>query len=100
MPKTLTDLDNTIRQTFEIQADFHIQFMGPDFNNGFMNVTSVQDIQDRSAMMLVYMVDLLGSMHTHNMAMLLYIAGVVCLHVARPCRAYNLLQVWRTHKGA
>ena len=54
MPETLTELHNTIRQQFEIQKDFRIQFMDPDFNNEFMNVTSVQDIQDRSTMKLVY----------------------------------------------
>lgn len=55
MSETLTDLHNTIRQAFDIQADFRIQFIDPDFNNEFMNVMSVQDIQDRSTIKLVYM---------------------------------------------
>ena len=60
MPETLTDLHNTIRQAFGIQADFRIQFMDPEFNNEFMNVTSVHDIQDRSTMKLVYMLNNVG----------------------------------------
>lgn len=54
-PKTLMDLHNTIRDAFGIERDFRIQFMDPDFNNEFMNITSVQDIQDRSTIKLVYM---------------------------------------------
>ncbi|KAG7511574.1 hypothetical protein JOB18_003500 [Solea senegalensis] len=54
-PKTLMDLHNVIRDTFGIERDFHIQFMDPDFNDEFMNIASVQDIQDRSTIKLVYM---------------------------------------------
>lgn len=42
MSDTLTELHNTI------------QFMDPDFNNEFMNVMSVEDMQDRSRIKLVY----------------------------------------------
>lgn len=42
------DLHNTIRDAFGIERDFHIQFMDPDFNNEFMNITWMQDIQDRN----------------------------------------------------
>lgn len=57
-PETLTELHDTIRQEFGIETDFRIQFMDPDFNNEFMNITSVQDIQDRSTIKLVYMATL------------------------------------------
>lgn len=58
MPRTLTDLQSTICQAFGIERDFRIQFMDPDFNNEFMNITSMQDIQDRSTIKLVYMANL------------------------------------------
>ncbi|XP_033990326.1 uncharacterized protein LOC117497530 isoform X2 [Trematomus bernacchii] len=61
MPKTLTELHDTICQAFGIERDFRIQFMDPDFNNDFMNVTSVQDIQDRSTIKVVYILDDVGS---------------------------------------
>lgn len=54
MPKTLMELHNEICEAFGIERDFHIQFMDPDFNNEFMNITSVQDIQDRSTIKLLY----------------------------------------------
>lgn len=54
-PKTLMDLHSIICDTFGIERDFRIQFMDPDFNNEFMNITSVQDIQDRSTIKVVYM---------------------------------------------
>ncbi len=54
MPKTLTELHDLVHQAFGIERDFHIQFMDPDFNNEFMNITSVHDIQDRSTIKLVY----------------------------------------------
>lgn len=57
MPKTLTELHNTIRQAFGIERDFRIQFMDPDFNNEFMNATLVQDIQDRGTIKLVYILN-------------------------------------------
>ncbi|XP_049433395.1 uncharacterized protein LOC125889421 [Epinephelus fuscoguttatus] len=53
--KTLMDLHKTICDAFGIERDFRIQFMDPDFNNEFMNITSVQDIQDRGTIKLVYM---------------------------------------------
>ena len=49
------DLHNIICDTFGIERDFCIQFMDPDFNNEFLKITSVQDIQDRSTIKLVYM---------------------------------------------
>ncbi|XP_051799556.1 uncharacterized protein LOC127532274 [Acanthochromis polyacanthus] len=48
------DLHNAIQDAFGIEGDFRIQFMDPDFNNEFMNITSVHDIQDRSTIKLVY----------------------------------------------
>lgn len=54
-PKTLMDLHKAICDAFGIERDFRIQFMDPDFNNEFMNITSVQDIQDRGTIKLVYM---------------------------------------------
>jgi len=54
-PKTLMDLHNTIRDAFGIERDFRIQFMDPDFNNEFMNISSMQDIEDRGTIKLVYM---------------------------------------------
>ena len=54
-PKTLMDLHKTICDAFGIERDFCIQFMDPDFNNEFLNITSVQDIQDRGTIKLVYM---------------------------------------------
>ena len=53
-PKTLMDLHNTIPDAFGVERDFRIQFMDPDFNNEFMNITSIQDIQDRGTIKLVY----------------------------------------------
>ncbi|XP_050959844.1 uncharacterized protein LOC127161251, partial [Labeo rohita] len=58
MPETLAEFHNTICQAFGIETDFRIQFMDPDFNNEFMNVTSVHDIKDRSTIKLVYMATL------------------------------------------
>lgn len=58
MPETLAEFNNTICQAFGIETDFRIQFMDPDFNNEFMNVTSVHDIRDRSTIKLVYMATL------------------------------------------
>lgn len=58
-PKTLMDLHSTICDAFGIERDFRIQFMDPDFNNEFMNITSVQDLQDRGIIKLVYMQDCL-----------------------------------------
>lgn len=54
LPATLTELHNTIRETFGIERQFRVQFKDPDFNDDFMNITSVQDIQDRGTLKLVY----------------------------------------------
>lgn len=54
MPKTLIELHNEICEAFGIERDLRIQFMDPDFNNEFINITSIQDIQDRSTIKLVY----------------------------------------------
>ncbi|KAI5613857.1 sterile alpha motif domain-containing protein 3-like isoform X2, partial [Silurus asotus] len=54
LPSTLTVLNNIIHQAFEIERDFQIQFRDPDFTNEFMNITPVQDLQDRSTVKLVY----------------------------------------------
>lgn len=54
MPKNLTELCNTVCQAFGMERDFRIQFKDPDFNNEYMNITSVQDIQNRSTIKLVY----------------------------------------------
>lgn len=53
-PKTVMDLHKTICDVFGIERDFRIQFMDPIFNNEFMNITSVQDIQNRGTIKLVY----------------------------------------------
>ncbi|XP_028297007.1 uncharacterized protein LOC114458826 [Gouania willdenowi] len=60
MPETLTELHNTIREAFGVEHDFNIQFMDPDFNNDFMNLTTVQDLQDRGTIKLVYMQNVVG----------------------------------------
>ncbi|XP_034542087.1 uncharacterized protein LOC117814719 [Notolabrus celidotus] len=54
LPETLNELHKTIREAFVIERDFHIQFMDPEFNNEFMNITTLQDIRDRGTIKLVY----------------------------------------------
>ncbi|XP_074550048.1 uncharacterized protein LOC141807753 [Halichoeres trimaculatus] len=54
LPETLEELHNAIRESFDIENDFRIQFMDPDFNDEFMNATSIKDIKDRATIKLVY----------------------------------------------
>lgn len=54
MPQTLTEFSRRVQEAFDIDRDFRIQYMDPDFNNEFMNVTSMEDIKDRSTIKLVY----------------------------------------------
>ena len=44
-PKPLMDLHNGLHDTFGIERDVHIQFMDPDFNNEFMNITCPRSSQ-------------------------------------------------------
>lgn len=65
--KILMDLHKTIREEFEIERDFRLQFMDPDLNNEFMNITSMQDIQDRGTIKLVYMQNDLDTSRTSRL---------------------------------
>ncbi len=47
IPETLTELHNTICQTFGIVRDFCIQFMNPDVSNKFIKVTSTGPIYNQ-----------------------------------------------------
>ncbi|XP_060788702.1 uncharacterized protein LOC132893502 [Neoarius graeffei] len=57
VPTNLTKLYDTIRQAFGISRDFRIQFKDPVFNDEYMNITSIMDLQDRSTIKLVYIGD-------------------------------------------
>lgn len=56
IPAMVDDLHAIIKTSFQIKEDFRLQYMDTDFNNEFMNLTSMSEIQNKSTLKVVYLV--------------------------------------------
>lgn len=67
MPKSVEDLSNEIKRHFDIEGDIRLQYMDSDFDNEFVNLNQICDIQDKSTVKIIHLSDALdlsqGSMN-------------------------------------
>ncbi|XP_055040333.2 uncharacterized protein [Misgurnus anguillicaudatus] len=53
MPTSVSDLSKEIKKQCNLQGNFRLQFMDPEFDNEFFNLESTSEIQDRSTLKVV-----------------------------------------------
>ncbi|XP_061905620.1 uncharacterized protein LOC133651640 isoform X1 [Entelurus aequoreus] len=67
MPMSVEDLANEIKRQFDIEEDIRLQYMDSDFDNEFVNLNKICDIQDKSTVKIIRLSDALdlsqGSMN-------------------------------------
>ena len=56
MPESVEDLSNEIKRQFLIEGDIR-QYMNSDFDNDFVNLNRISDIQDSSKVKIICMSD-------------------------------------------
>lgn len=54
LPSTVAELETEIKTRCKIMEPFRLQFMDALFGNEFVNLTSVEDIQDKATLKVVY----------------------------------------------
>lgn len=54
LPSTVTDLETEIKTQCKIKQSFRLQFMDTLFGNDFMNLTSVEEVQDKATVKVIY----------------------------------------------
>lgn len=54
LPSTVTELESEIKRQCNIHEDFHLQFMDTLFENAFMKLTSMEEIQDKGTVKVIY----------------------------------------------
>lgn len=54
LPSTVAELETEIKTQCKIMEPFRLQFMDPLFGNEFMNVSSMEEIQDKATLSVVY----------------------------------------------
>uniref|UniRef100_A0A8C1PIQ2 Uncharacterized protein n=1 Tax=Cyprinus carpio TaxID=7962 RepID=A0A8C1PIQ2_CYPCA len=57
MPKSVEDLSNEIKRQFDIEGDIRLQYMDSDFDNNFVNLNQISDIQDKSTVKVISLSD-------------------------------------------
>lgn len=57
MPKSVEDLSNEIKRQFDIEGDIRLQYMNSDFDNNFVNLNQISDIQDKSTVKVILLSD-------------------------------------------
>ncbi len=57
MPKSVEDLSNEIKRQFDIEGDIRLQYMDSDFDNNFVNLNQISDIQDKSTVKVIPLSD-------------------------------------------
>lgn len=57
MPKSVEDLSNEIKRQFDIEGDIRLQYMDSDFDNEFVNLNQISDIQDKSTVKIICLSD-------------------------------------------
>lgn len=53
MPKSVEDLSNEIKRQFDMEGDIRLQYMDSDFDNEFVNLNQISDIQDKSTVKII-----------------------------------------------
>lgn len=53
MPKSVEDLSNEIKRQFDLDGDIRLQYMDTDFDNEFVNLNQISDIQDKSTVIII-----------------------------------------------
>ena len=53
MPKSVEDLSNEIKRQFDIEGEIRLQYMDSDFDNEFVNLNKINDIQDKSTVKII-----------------------------------------------
>lgn len=56
-PKFVEDLSNAIKHQFNIEGDIRLQYVDSDFNNDFVNLNQIADIQDKSTVKIIRLSD-------------------------------------------
>lgn len=54
LPSTVTELETEIKSRCKIMEPFRLQFMDTLFDNEFVNLTSMEEIQDRATVKVMY----------------------------------------------
>lgn len=54
LPSTVAELDTSIKTWCKIMEPFRLQFMDTLFGNEFMNLISMEEIQDKATLKVVY----------------------------------------------
>lgn len=54
LPSTVTDLETEIRNRCKIKKPFRLKFMDTLFDNEFMNLTSMEEVQDKATLKVKY----------------------------------------------
>lgn len=54
LPSTVTDLETEIKTQCKIKQSFRLQFMDTLFGNDFMNLTSMEEVQDKATVKVIY----------------------------------------------
>uniref|UniRef100_A0A3Q2T7Y7 PB1 domain-containing protein n=1 Tax=Fundulus heteroclitus TaxID=8078 RepID=A0A3Q2T7Y7_FUNHE len=57
MPKYVEDLSSEIKRKFDIEGDIRLQYMDSDFDNEFVNLNQISDIQDKSIVKIIPLSD-------------------------------------------
>ncbi|XP_043114478.1 uncharacterized protein LOC122358691 [Puntigrus tetrazona] len=57
MPKSVEDLSNEIKHQFDIEGDIRLQYMDTDFDNNYVNLNKISDIQDKSTVKVISLTD-------------------------------------------
>lgn len=57
MPTTVEDLSYEIKRQFDIEGDIRLQYMDSDFDNEFVNLQQIGDIQDKSTVKVITLSD-------------------------------------------
>lgn len=54
LPSTVTDLETEIRNQCKVKEPFRLQFMDTLFGNEFVNLTSMEEVQEKATVKVVY----------------------------------------------
>lgn len=54
LPSTLTELETVIKTQYKIEYPFRLQFMDKLFDNEFVNLTAIEEIQNKATLKVVY----------------------------------------------
>lgn len=57
MPESVEELSKEIKRQFDREGDIRLQYMDSDFDNDFVNLNQISDIQDKSTVKIIRLSD-------------------------------------------